>query len=97
MYMSSKGMMKVSTDKECVEIVKNCSKPDFKNDCCEINCLEKPIDSIYFSLGVLTISTSLDYIAVTDYARKVIMWEVVTSILLVIGVLQFLISRVANF
>jgi hypothetical protein len=97
MYIYSEGIMKVSTDKECVEIVKDCSKPDFKNDCCETKYLERPIDSIYFSLGVLTTSGSGDYVPVTDGARNIVMWELVTSILLVIGVLQFLISRVANF
>jgi voltage-gated potassium channel len=55
------------------------------------------IDSLYFSLVTLTTVGYGDIVPLTEFARKIVMLEIVSGFLVLIGAFPLLISRISNF
>jgi Ion channel len=59
--------------------------------------LQDEIDGLYFSLVTMITLGYGEFVPVSSYARLLVIWQLATGGLLVIGVFPLIVSRVANF
>ncbi len=58
--------------------------------------LTGPLDAFYFSLVTITTLGYGDF-APTGDARLLVVWQLATGLLLLVGIFPFVVSRVADF
>lgn len=97
MYLASGGVVHNTKDVVCLELPYDYCTSNPGDSCCAEPVVDTKTKAVYFSIVTLSTLGYGDFAPASEMARTIVVWEIVTSILLIIGVLQFLVSRITNF
>jgi len=97
MYLASGGILHNTKDVVCLELPDDHCINNPEDSCCAQTVVNTKTKAVYFSIVTLSTLGYGDFAPASEAARKIVVWEIATSILLIIGVLQFLVSRITNF
>ena len=97
MYLASGGVVHNTKDVVCLELPYDYCTSNPGDSCCAQTVVDTKTKAVYFSIVTLSTLGYGDFAPASEAARMIVVWEIVTSILLIIGVLQFLVSRITNF
>ncbi|MEZ4548206.1 MAG: ion channel [Thermodesulfobacteriota bacterium] len=97
MYLASGGVVHNTKDVVCLELPYDYCTSNPGDSCCDQTVVDTKTKAVYFSIVTLSTLGYGDFAPASETARMIVIWEIVTSILLIIGVLQFLVSRITNF
>jgi hypothetical protein len=97
MYLASGGVVHNTKDVVCLELPYDYCTSNPVDSCCTQTVVDTKTKAVYFSIVTLSTLGYGDFAPASETARTIVVWEIVTSILLIIGVLQFLVSRITNF
>ncbi len=97
MYLASGGVIHNTKDVVCLKLPYDYCTSNPGDSCCAQTVVDTKTKAVYFSIVTLSTLGYGDFAPASETARIIVVWEIVTSILLIIGVLQFLVSRITNF
>lgn len=97
MYLASGGVVHNTKDVVCLKLPGNYCTDNPEDSCCVQTVVDTKTKAVYFSIVTLSTLGYGDFAPASETARVIVVWEIVTSILLIIGVLQFLLARITNF
>lgn len=97
MYLASGGVVHNTRDVVCLKLPDDHCLDNPGDPCCAEPVVDTKTKAVYFSIVTLSTLGYGDFAPASETARVIVVWEIVTSILLIIGVLQFLLARITNF
>ena len=97
MYLASGGVVHNTKDVACLKLPDDHCFDNPGDPCCAAPVVDTKTKAVYFSIVTLSTLGYGDFAPASETARVIVVWEIVTSILLIIGVLQFLLARITNF